>query len=260
MLGLCLLCLPSLFVCFQYVCPLLLFLETQRKPIPRHVHIQRPSLQVRVFGLKGLSPTWGINWRLGGVFKWLVSIFMQAFRDWLLIGLHEFWLHLFDLFPLSWLWMWIHIQAFFNLKIHTHSWLLHKTLKLKRKVVLTRALNKIWNTWVLGLVLPCTSSVSLGSSFLSRPGFLTGQGGMVLTTAKVPWSSASLSGDPWHSVNGDEGTVLKVGSQAQSFSFSCPLAEISVCGWLLPRLVSGMVCSLPKNSFQKIKWVHGHFS
>lgn len=115
---------------------------------------------------------------------------MQAFRDWLLIGLHEFWLHLFDLFPLSWFWIWIHTQAFFNLKIHTHSWLLHKTLKLKRKVVLTRALNKIWDTWVLGLVLPCISSVSLGS-FLSRPGFLTGQGGMVLTTAKVPWSSAS---------------------------------------------------------------------
>lgn len=59
----CSACPPCLCVssmCARYCC-----LETQGKPIHRHVHIERPSLQVRVFGLKGLSPTWGIEIRRG---------------------------------------------------------------------------------------------------------------------------------------------------------------------------------------------------
>lgn len=32
--------------------------------------------------------------------------------------------------------------------------------------------------------------------------------------------------------------VLKVGSQAQRFSFSFPLAEISVCGWMAATQVT----------------------
>lgn len=48
------------------------------------MYIERPSLQIHVLGLEevGLAPTSrGINCRLGGVFRWLVLIFMEVVRD-----------------------------------------------------------------------------------------------------------------------------------------------------------------------------------
>ena len=53
--------------------------------------------------------------------------------------------------------------SFFNLKNHTHL-LFHKALKLK-KSPLKEHRTGTQNTWVLGLVLPSTCSMSLGESF-----------------------------------------------------------------------------------------------
>lgn len=175
--------LPTLFLCFQYLCQLYCFRRHNRRLyIGMYIHWENQFIDT-CFGLEGIIfcllglPSREINWRLRVVFKWLVYIFMEVFKDYFLAFMSFNCITSLTFLHLNWIWN--HTQVlFWTLKIHTQL-LFYKALKPKKKIVPNTTLNKI-----TCLVLSSTSSVSLGKPFcLSRLGFLICQGGIVLRMA-----------------------------------------------------------------------------